>query len=160
MGHCIHAIIAPRRTADAIAIAWPALPRLDNDNGFSTFPVDVELIDARIAPDATPTITVDGFMLLTGGFLSLLQELSHDGQLAYIETEYFGGKGGQGALVFRDGIEMMPPTWREADTINDALRLIEISRSSFADEFMAGGLGLVRSNDDIIEQIACWNKDA
>jgi hypothetical protein len=140
-------------TADAISREWPELPRLDRDNGFAIFPVDGELIDQRIAPDKTPTFTGDEFMLLTDRFRDLLCTLSQGGQLAYVETEYFGGFGGQGALVCRDGVEIMPPTWREYGTINDALNRIGLKRDAFADEFVAAGFDLVRDNDDIIELI-------
>ena len=154
MGHCIHAIIAPHSVADSISRAWPELPRLDRDRGFVIFPVSADLIDARIAPDITPTVTGDDFMLLTNGFRSSLQNLSIGGLLAYVETEYFGGVGGQGALVCRDGIEIMPPTWRQSGTINEALKLIGLERGSSVDEFVAVGLGLVRDNDEILEFIA------
>ena len=103
MGHCIHVIVAPTSTADSISEQWPELPRLDRANGFAIFPIDADLIDARIAPDKTPTETGDEFMLLTNGFRVQLRKLSLGGQLAYVETEYFGGNGGQGALVCRDG---------------------------------------------------------
>ena len=153
MAHCIHAIVAPLATADVIAICWPELPRLDRENGYSIFPVDAELIDAKIAPDRTPTVTDDTFMLMTNGFRHLLQEMSKNGQLAYVETEYFGGVGGQAALVCRNGGEIMPPTWSESGTINDALGLIGMERESFADRFIAAGFGLVRNNDGIRELI-------
>jgi hypothetical protein len=158
MGHHIQAIIAPMETADAISRDWPELPRLDRDGGFSIFPVDAALIDQRIAPDKTPTITGDQFMLLTNGFRDVLRTLSRGGQLAYVETEYFGGVGGQGALVYREGNEIMPPTWHESGPINDALKLIGLKRGVCADEFAAAGLGLVRDNDRILEIIENHSK--
>jgi len=154
MGHCIHAIIAPAATADSIATSWPELPRLNRDNGFSIFPIDASLIDARIAPDKTPTVTDDTFMLLTDAFRTLLKAMSRDGQLAYVETEYFGGVGGQGALVCRIGAEAMPPTWHESGTINEALEQIGMQRGSFIDRFAAAGFELLRDNDDIFDLIA------
>ncbi len=160
MGHCIHAIVAPSDTADSISSQVPDLPRLDHDNGFTVFPIDAEFVDGHIAPDVTPTVTGDEFMLMTNGFRLFLQRLSIGGQLAYVETEYFGGEGGQGAVVCRNGSEVMPPTWRESDTINDALKLIGMKRGMFADEFLAAGLGLVRNNDQILDQIANAKNDA
>lgn len=159
-GHCIHAIVAPSETADSISSQWPDLPRLDHDNGFTVFPIDVDFIDARIGPDKTPMVTGDEFMLMTNGFRLFLQALSIGGQLAYVETEYFSGEGGQGAIVCRNGSEIMPPTWRESDTINDALKLIGMTRGTFADEFVAAGFGLVRNNDQILDQIANAKSEA
>lgn len=154
MGHCIHAIVAPAATANTISATWPALPRLDRGDGFAIFPVDADLIDARIAPDKTPLETDDEFMMLTEGFRKLLQTMSRNGQLAYIETEYFGGVGGQGALVCRNGEEVMAPRWRDHGTINKALRLIGMRRRLFQDHFAAAGFDHVRDNDDILTLIA------
>lgn len=153
MGHCIKAIIAPLSTAATISRDWPELPRLERDNGFVVFPVSAVLIDAYIAPDVTPTETGDEFMLLTNGFRSMLRTLSRNGLLAYVETEYFGGIGGQGALVCRDGIEIMPPTWNQSGTINDALRLIGMKCGYFVDEFEIIGFGLARSNSGLLRLV-------
>jgi hypothetical protein len=154
MAHCIHVIVASRSTAEAIFRAWPELPRLDRGDGFVLFPVSAELIDARIAPETTPTDTGDSFMLLTPGFRSQLRSLSRDGLLAYVETEYFGGVGGQGALVCRNGEEIMPPTWDDSGIINAALRLLDVPRGLLTDRFAAVGFAQVRSNDDILDLIA------
>ena len=153
MGHCIHAIVAPNETARKILADWPDLSRLDRGNGFAIFPIDADLIDERIAPDKTPTETGDEFMLLTSGFRDLLRTLSLGGQLAYVETEYFGRTGGQGALVCRDGIEIMPPTWHSSGTINDALKLIGMKRTMTAVYFNAAGFGDVRFYDDFRDLI-------
>jgi hypothetical protein len=153
MGHCIHAIVAPLATAASISAAWPELPRLDRDNGFAVFPVDAELIDARVASPATSAGAGDEFMLLSGAFRALLNGLSRRGQLAYVETEYFGGVGGQGAMVCRDGAEIMPPTWRVSGTINKALKLIGHPRGLLADRFTSAGFTRVRNNDDLLALI-------
>jgi hypothetical protein len=153
MAHCIQAIVAPTATADAVSVAWPELPRLDRNNGFSIFPVSAELIDQRIAPDSTPTSTGDEFQLLTAAFQRQLCLMSLKGILAYVETEYFGGWGGQGALVYKNGEEVMSPEWAESGTINGALKLIGVPRSLLADRFSAISLDKVRSNDDLLDLI-------
>ncbi len=153
MGHYIHAIVAPFETADSIAERWPELPRLDRDIGYAVFPVDAELIDEKIAPDETPKETGDEFMLLTHGFQLMLRAMSRGGQLAYVETEYFGGVGGQGALVCRDGEEVMMAAFRESGVINKALRLIGVKRGLLADEFTVVGFAEVRNNDALLELI-------
>jgi hypothetical protein len=159
MGHFIYAIVAPAATADAISNVWPELPRLDKSNGFAVFPVDAELIDDRIGPEDTPIETENKSMLLTFEFHELLRELSRDGQLAYVETEYFGGLGGQCALVCRDGNDLMSLTWDSIGPINDALALIGMPRGTFRDLFAAVGFDKVRSNNDILEIIADQSTD-
>jgi hypothetical protein len=150
MGHYIQVIVAPIETAKVISKSWPEIPRLDYQNGYAIFCVDADLIDARIAPDKTPTVTGDEFILLTDGFRELLKSMSHKGELAYVETDYFGGVGGQGAVGYRSGEEVMPPKWKESDTINEALELIGVPLGQFSDRFSAMGFDQIRSNGDIL----------
>ena len=93
-------------------------------------------------------------MLLTDSFRLFLRSLSIGGRLAYVETEYFGGAGGQGALVCRDGVETMPPLWRESGVINLALKEIGVRRGILADRFANIGLDHIRGNDDLLDLIA------
>jgi len=72
------------------------------------------------------------------------------GGLAYVETEYFGGSGGQSATAFVDGREAMAPQRARGGggAINQALRAIGVKRSVADDEFDTIGLGERRSMDD------------
>jgi hypothetical protein len=149
MSHCIHAIIAPESFANAIHVAWPELPRLRHNAGFSIFPVNYTLIDSKVTPVVTPRETSDKFMLLTLAFESYLRQLSVGGLLAYVETEYFGGIGGQGALVFADGVGRMNAEWNDSGTINRALELIGVPRPKIGDRFTLIGFANIRDNKDI-----------
>lgn len=157
MSHCVHAIVAPESFADAILAAWPELPVLRHKSHFCIFPVDYELIDAKIEPETTPRETGDEFMLLTPAFENYLRELSRGGVLAYVETDYFGGVGGQGAIVFRDGSEVMRPKWHDSGAINTALEMIGVPRSLAGDRFSMVGLDDVRHNEDVLDKIAAQN---
>lgn len=139
--------------ADSIREAWPELPQLRHSSGFSIFPVDCELIDSKITPLVTPRETNDEFMLLTPAFEDYLRRLSGGGILAYVETDYFGGNGGQGALVFADGSSLMAPEWDSSGTINRALELIGMPRPSIGDRFAAIGMEKVRDNEGFLRLI-------
>jgi hypothetical protein len=154
MGHHIRAIIAPHSTADAIAAAWAALPRLNLPTGFAIFPVDAETVDARVVPDPTLKESANELIMMTPSFRAFLAQLSRGGQLAYVETDYFGGMGGQGALVCRNGEEAMPPTWRTRGAINRALKLLGMPGGLLRDRFVKAGLHRLRDNDDILDEIA------
>lgn len=153
MSHCIRAIVAPDSFSNAIHDAWPELPRLRHDSGFSIFPVDYTLIDSKISPAVTPRVTGDEFMLLTPAFENYLLHLSIGGLLAYVETEYFGGVGGQGALVFADGVSLMNAKWDESGTINRALELVGVPCPKLGDRFALIGFADIRDNEDILELI-------
>jgi hypothetical protein len=90
-------------------------------------------------------------MLLTDAFQDLLRELSHLGPIAYVETDYFGGIGGQGAAVYADRQVRMKPLWGESGPINRALKLLGVKRGLLRDGFSALGLGAYRSNGDLID---------
>lgn len=151
MAHCIQAIVAASSVADAICAAHSQLPRVRAPQGFAILPVGADFIDAVC--QARPPQCTETFMLLTGGFYEFLRELSRLGPLAYIETDYFGGVGGQGAAVFFDRVVIMEPVWEAAGTINQALWLVGVTAQG-CDYFAALGLDEYRLADDLLEAAA------
>ena len=149
MGHCIQALIATPEIADHLQAAYPQLPRVVARQGFVILPIDADFIDS--VTEARPPQSTDTFMLLTDAFQDFLRELSRFGSVAYIETEYFGGVGGQGAAVYSDRKVMMEPEWGESGPINRALVILGVNRALLGDRFSAFGLGVYRSNDDLID---------
>ena len=149
MGYCIQAIVASSKIADRLRSAYPQLFRVTARQGFVILPIDADFIDSMT--EARPQTFTDTFMLLTDAFHDCLRELSRFGPLAYIETEYFGGIGGQGAAVYADREVIMVPEWRESGSINRALELLGVKRGLLEDRFTALGLEAYRSNDDLID---------
>jgi hypothetical protein len=149
VGHCVQAIVTTPEVADELQAVYPQLPRVTASQGFVILPVDSDFVDS--ATVSRPGQSTEQFMLLTEGFHDLLRELSRLGSLAYVETDYFGGVGGQGAAVYSGRAVLMEPEWREAHSINRALALIGVKRHLLGDQFQALGLGRYRSNDDLIE---------
>jgi hypothetical protein len=148
MAHFVYAIVAANDVADRIHEDWPQLKRYDAGDSHSIFPVDREMIDQRLESDDAPPQESETFIYLTDEFQNMLQDLSRHGKLCYLETEYFGGDGGQGACVYEHGNELMPPTWAESNTINDALATLGVESTDEYDAFDAVGLGAVRKNAD------------
>ena len=70
-----------------------------------------------------------------------LRDASIDGQILLVATVYFGGFGGQGAVVFQDGEIVHGPKWAEAETINEALELMGVQATDDKDQFDRVGLG-------------------
>jgi hypothetical protein len=156
LGHFIQAIVAPESTARRLIGRWPELSACTHNGKHILFPIDAEVIDAKVAPNKTPQESDETFMLLTVGLKRLLADISEHGILAYVETEYHGGQGGQGAMVIQDGQEIMSPEWSESDTINKALRLLGIGSTKTEDEFLMLGLGMARNNDDLLDRLTPW----
>lgn len=77
--------------------------------------------------------------------------LSSHGPVAFIETEYFGGSGNQGAIVAKHGKITFGPRVAPSGIINQALRRMEISKNgNVFDEFDAMELWRFRNNLDIL----------
>jgi hypothetical protein len=156
MGHCIQALVVPPGIADRLQSSYPQLPRVVARQGFVILPVDTDFIDS--VTETRPPQSTDSFMLLTDAFQDFLQGLSRLGPVAYIETEYFGGTGGQGAAVYADRRVVMKPEWGGSGPINRALKLLGVQRGLLGDRFSALGLGVYRSNDDLITASVKFNR--
>jgi hypothetical protein len=95
----------------------------------------------------------EGLQHLSTRLVEELRRSSHEGPLIYFETEYFGGTGGQGAVVFRDGELVFGPNWAAIGPINHALKLIGITVEAPArDEFETVGLHRHRRTEAWLEQ--------
>lgn len=148
MAHFVYALVAANDVAGRIHEDWPNLKRYDAGDSHSIFPIERELIGQLLESADAPPPESETFIFLTDDFQILLRDLSRHGRLCYLETDYFGGEGGQGACVFEHGIELMPPTWAESNTINDALAILGVESTDEYDAFDAVGLGAVRKNTD------------
>jgi hypothetical protein len=123
---------------------------------FGIVPVERELVETWTC-NAVPQET-ETFFYLTEELIAFLRQESTFGRLAYLETEYFGGDGCEGAAVVDNGNIVMPPTW-EPDAILNALRHLDVEPLNdtemfrFANETAVLGIGDFRSNDDILAAI-------
>jgi hypothetical protein len=120
-------------------------PAVELSQGLQFIPIAEENFAALRVSDGEP---VGKFYTLTHPLLDRLRSLSEGAEFAYVETEYFGGTGAQGAVVFRDGNCVFGPEEREAGPINKALAMLGVDGTGSHDEFEAAGLHLHRTNDD------------
>jgi hypothetical protein len=150
MGHHITGIIARRKVLKGSVGPFSGQPCFALAEGFAFMPLDSENLDDITGLHGEEA--VGEFVYLTERLIELLGLASRDGELAYIETDYFGGAGGQGAAVFRGGEMVSAPDWREANAINDALSQLGVTgRPGKCDAFEVVGLGIHRSNEDFRE---------
>jgi len=84
--------------------------------------------------------------------VALLTDLSLQGPVGYVETDYFGGVGTQAAAAFSDGVPIVvvgaadiSPVAQTLGAINAAMRALGVMRRKSRDEFDAVGLGQFRS---------------
>lgn len=150
MGHSVQLIIGRGAAVQAFLRQWPGARVVELREGWQAIPVEDALyaaIEAK-APGASRPPELDVSPL--GLDQALAGATEGGGGLAYVETEYFGGAGGQSATAFVDGREAMAPQRARGGggTINQALRAIGVTRSTPHDEFDTIGLGERRSMDD------------
>jgi hypothetical protein len=77
------------------------------------------------------------------------QRISSTAPVAYIEAEFFGGDGGQGAVAWSESSRVLGPIHSQ-DAINRALRFLGIQIGDAHDEFDAVSLGQHRDTHDWI----------
>lgn len=155
MGHAISGLIARREALAAFASESGLHAPATLAQGFAFLPLGADHVDTlceRLPTGATGAADPEGFGLLTARFLDVLRGLTQLGLFAYVETDYFGGEGDQGALVIENGRVAQDPARDSVGPINDALRRIGVARGADdPDAFDTVGLGAYRNNDDWIE---------
>jgi hypothetical protein len=151
MGHHITGLIARREVLKRLDGQFAGQPCFSLAEGIAFMPLDHENLDEITGLHEGKA--VENFVYLTERLIELLRLSSRIGAIAYVETKYFGGTGGQGAAVFRDGEMIGSPDWREVDTINVALSKIGVThRADQVDAFEAVGLNAFRSNESFREK--------
>ena len=150
MGHNITAVIgAPAVVARVASVAnCPSPTKLKF--GLEIAPLGYQQIDELTA--LKPGQYFEGFQYLSEGLQNALMQAAGKGALAYIETNYFGGTGGQAAALFLDGhavarvaIGISRRPAHKGDPINTVLRALGVEAVIDEDEFAA--LDLQRFRD-------------
>ena len=125
MAHHISGLIARREVLKRLDGQFAGQPCFSLAEGLAFMPLDHENLDGITGLDEGKAL--GEFVHLTERLIDLLRLASRSGPIAYVETEYFGGAGGQGAAVFRDGEMIGSPDWSEIGAINDALFKIGVT---------------------------------
>jgi hypothetical protein len=149
MGHSVRLVIGRDTGIAAFLRAWPGSRAVELNGGWQAVPVDDALYDAVVAryPGAVCPEALD--FCPPGLDAALAEATAEGGGLAYVETEYFGGTGGQSAMAFVDGEPKMKPSRAQwAGPINQALRRIGVTPEAEKDAFDTIGLGERRQMAD------------
>jgi hypothetical protein len=147
MAHYLTALIGSLPALDAFASARKLHAPIALPQGLAILPLRDKHIDSFLSPPMTGH--PQGFNYLSEQLTLELQRASVGCAIAYVETEYFGGVGSQGAALFSDGRTVFGPSAAEAGPINEALRLLGVKVAPPAyDEFEAVGLNRHRHAAD------------
>jgi hypothetical protein len=83
---------------------------------------------------------------LPQSLISICQQLSKNGTIAYIEAEIFGGAGTQASVIFNDGKYGQQVV--SITAINQALHVLGVTKQESYDEFDTVGLGRHRNTEE------------
>ncbi len=175
MSHCVEALIASERLLRNGLSGLCHAKVIPLRQGLAFVPVTDAFYDevSSQVPLAEAS-RIGEFWKLSPNLVELARRISDLTPIAYIETDYFGGRGTQSAAVWSQGRIIFGPEKTgdgvplEAGSINRALRALGvrlvrgrlIDRALRAlgvrtwwprDEFNSVGLGRYRSNEDWIE---------
>jgi hypothetical protein len=148
VAHNIRGFVARPETVQVICARFPVAKVERLDAGVAFVPGTSALIGAIDAADgagAAMAGTID-FLFDHPVMLRVLADLSHAGPIAFVETDYFGGRGAQAATACVNG-KVAASKEGDGRPINEALRAIGIVRNADEDEFDTVCLGKYRSMD-------------
>lgn len=149
MGHSVQLIIGKGLGVQAFLRDWPMARAVELRGGWKAIPVSDDLL-GEIEGRMAGAVRSEALDRAPAGLERAMAAATREGgALAYVETDYFGGTGGQSAMVFANGRETMAQQQsRGGGAINEALRGIGVLREAGKDEFDTVGLGERRSMAD------------
>jgi hypothetical protein len=165
MGHNVELFAGPELAISRLTARWPRAKvyRLTPKARLFAVPLDPDsLEDDPALPGAGVAERWSDPSKATEEEIATVAPLSAGTALAYLATNYFGGNGYQGAILWVDGACAFGPVTQWTDKgvplplaqrpINRALRGLGLMRGESLDEFDAFGLGNYRRYEDIVEE--------
>lgn len=144
MGHHIRAVIGKRSDVQKLADDWVFSKLIELPQDFAMVPMTIRLLEnveeLMELSEAELDCGLDG---LDNSVIRLLEEYSLQTKLAYIETDYFGGIGTQGGVLYENGAEKISPQVGKG-SINVLLKELGAWRKPDKDEFDCLELGKYR----------------
>lgn len=168
MGYDIQAIVSSHRVVLSLVESRSSAHLLKLHKDLAMIPLTEELYDEVNYMDVEQfdNPAFRRFLRLSPRIVDWIVTASSRGAVAYIEAEFFGGKGSQSSVVWKDGQVIHGPE-HSRWAINKALRhlgvlarklelmrKLGIYRHYFQDEFDLVGLGKCRHTEDWLKSSA------
>ncbi|WP_067275217.1 hypothetical protein [Mitsuaria sp. 7] len=151
MTHIVTGLIARTDLLSDFSKRQGLAPPVTLSQGLALLPTRDDDLDAFLPLPLSGS--TDGFVYLCDQLLAVLAELSRGGRVMYFETDYFGGAGTQGTVLFDGGrLAYGPRSSERIGPINEALALLGVTVQAPArDAFDTLGLGSKRRTEDWID---------
>ena len=152
--HAIAVILANKKITMEIADRFVLAKSLELSQNFGLVPLTDDLSDDLVELIDELDIPYEEFEYLNQSVVELLEDVSSLGKVSYIETDYFGGDGGQSSIIWENGKVIYGPILSSNNNttpINDALKILGVRVVERNDEFDEVGLGKYRSTEKWFE---------
>ena len=148
MGYILKAYIGREENLNPILERYSESKKVDLNNKFSMIPMTDELFDEINEMKVSSGIST--FEFLTENIEQKTIETIENRELAYVESEFFGGQGGHIGVIWKNGKRDFLSEFGKK-TINEILIRLGVERTLFKDEFETVGLEKYRHTKDWIE---------
>ncbi len=148
MGYHLQAFICKNSDSNLLAEPFDKVKAIELGKDLTLIPMTEELYDqinSLVVSDS-----VSKFAYLTEHIESQVLKFIGNAKVAYIEADYFGGQGGQMAIIWKNNKREYFVEYGQ-DCINEVLKIFGIKARLFADEFDTLGLGRHRNTIDWLE---------
>jgi hypothetical protein len=150
MGHAIQVFIASNQILGSATKSYKYARVIPLPQDFSLLPLTQEFTN-ELGKSEKVFKPYKEFWQLTDSLKKFGKSLSEHGFISYIETDYFGGRGEQAAIVWSiESIVLGPLRSEEIGPINSVLKIMGVKADEY-DEFSALELHTHRSNERWIE---------
>ena len=148
MGYTLKAYIGKDENLNPILEKYSEAKKVNLNGGISMIPMTDELFDE--INDLKFSSAISAFEFLTENIEKEIIQIIEKREIAYVESEIFGGEGGHIGIIWNSGKRDLL-TELGKSSMNIILKKLGVNKSHLKDEFDTVGLAQNRHTEDWIE---------
>ncbi len=148
MGYTLKAYIGKEENLNPILEKYSESKKVNLSGGISMIPMTEELFDEINEMKSSSGIST--FEFLTENIENKTIQIVENREIAYVESEFFGGQGGHIGIIWKNGKRDFL-TESDKSSMNKILKRLGVNRTLLKDEFENVGLDKNRHTEDWIE---------
>lgn len=148
MGYTLKAYIGKEENLNPILEKYSESKKVNLSGGISMIPMTDELFDEINEMKSSSGIST--FEFLTENIENKTIQIVENREIAYVESEFFGGQGGHIGIIWKNGKRDFL-TESDKSSMNKILKRLGVNRTLLKDEFENVGLDKNRHTEDWIE---------
>jgi hypothetical protein len=148
VGYTLKAYIGKEDSLISILEKYSESQKVDLNSGIFMIPMTDELFDE--INEMKHSSGISTFEFLTENIEQEIIQVIRNRELAYVESEFFGGQGGHIGIIWRNGKRDFLAE-SDKNSMNKILKKLGVNRTLLKDEFEIVGLSKNRHTEDWIE---------